>query len=425
MYFGGDAYSAPMVYVRDNNSDWVLYDIVRDWQGSITHLVDDSDGTVVAEYSYDPWGRMRDPQTLEIYTTVTAPELFLGRFLSPDPYVQAPDFSLNFNRYAYCLNNPLKYTDEDGENPIVAILIGAALLGGGVNVACNWDNIDGFWQGATTFISGAIAGVAVAAAGIYSKSVATSILVGIGGGALTSFNNSIVAQTGSNFSGWNSIDWDSVWKSTISGAVSGGITAGVGFSLFKTPININGFTISSPLLKSAIISPIVSAVGYISASTTYGVLDGQPFWDSFYSSFNKDLLKSMAMGSAIGIISTIAHCFYQGINPFTGDIAYPDNGGFIDGDPYDSTLRPGMIVDRYGNPEGNYLAPEGTPFEWRSLPPHYNDGLTKYMVLKPIPVSEGITAPSWWFNSPGGGTQYHLPKGMMKYYIENGYLIKD
>ena len=70
-----------MVYVRNNNSSWVLYDIVRDYQGSITHLVDDSDGTVVAEYSYDPWGRMRDPQTLEIYTpgSSTMPELMLGR----------------------------------------------------------------------------------------------------------------------------------------------------------------------------------------------------------------------------------------------------------------------------------------------------------------------------------------------------------
>ena len=32
-----------------------------------------------------------------------------GSFLSPDPYVQAPDFTQNFNRYSYCLNNPLKW----------------------------------------------------------------------------------------------------------------------------------------------------------------------------------------------------------------------------------------------------------------------------------------------------------------------------
>jgi RHS repeat-associated protein len=39
----------------------------------------------------------------------------LGRFLSPDPFVQMPDFSQNFNRYSYRLNNPLVYVDEDGE----------------------------------------------------------------------------------------------------------------------------------------------------------------------------------------------------------------------------------------------------------------------------------------------------------------------
>jgi len=38
-----------------------------------------------------------------------------GRFLSPDSYVQAPSFSQNFNRYSYCWNNPLIYTDPDGE----------------------------------------------------------------------------------------------------------------------------------------------------------------------------------------------------------------------------------------------------------------------------------------------------------------------
>ncbi|MBE6341144.1 MAG: hypothetical protein E7069_10495 [Bacteroidales bacterium] len=38
----------------------------------------------------------------------------LGRFLSPDPYVQNATNPQNFNRYSYCLNNPLKYTDPSG-----------------------------------------------------------------------------------------------------------------------------------------------------------------------------------------------------------------------------------------------------------------------------------------------------------------------
>ncbi len=35
-------------------------------------------------------------------------------FLSVDNYVQSPENSQNFNRYSYCLNNPLKYTDPSG-----------------------------------------------------------------------------------------------------------------------------------------------------------------------------------------------------------------------------------------------------------------------------------------------------------------------
>lgn len=141
LFLGGDAYSAPMVMQRTGSGAWTYYVIGRDYLGSITDIVT-ADGTSVATYSYDAWGRMRDPQTLTPYASTSPPSLLLGRgfcghehlptcglinmnarlydpvlgrFLSPDPYVQAPDFSQNFNRYAYALNNPLKYTDESGE----------------------------------------------------------------------------------------------------------------------------------------------------------------------------------------------------------------------------------------------------------------------------------------------------------------------
>ena len=39
----------------------------------------------------------------------------LGRFLSPDPEVQQPEGTQGFNRYTYCLNNPLRYVDLDGK----------------------------------------------------------------------------------------------------------------------------------------------------------------------------------------------------------------------------------------------------------------------------------------------------------------------
>ncbi|MEJ5263875.1 MAG: RHS repeat-associated core domain-containing protein [Bacteroidales bacterium] len=39
----------------------------------------------------------------------------LGMFLSPDNYMQAPTHSQSFNRYSYCLGNPLRYVDPSGE----------------------------------------------------------------------------------------------------------------------------------------------------------------------------------------------------------------------------------------------------------------------------------------------------------------------
>ena len=50
----------------------------RDYLGSITHIAT-ADGTLVTEYSYDPWGRLRSPQTLALYSASSAPALFLGR----------------------------------------------------------------------------------------------------------------------------------------------------------------------------------------------------------------------------------------------------------------------------------------------------------------------------------------------------------
>ena len=38
----------------------------------------------------------------------------IGRFLSADPFIQAPEDIQNLNRYSYVLNNPMSYTDPSG-----------------------------------------------------------------------------------------------------------------------------------------------------------------------------------------------------------------------------------------------------------------------------------------------------------------------
>ncbi len=114
----------------------------------------------------------------------------LGRFLSPDSYVQAPDFTQSFNRYSYGLNNPLVYTDPDGEFIILAaVLIGAGFGAwqgykiGKAHGATGW-GMAGYMLGGAAI--GGVAGVASAGVGIaVGGAVAGAGLGGFAAGAIT------------------------------------------------------------------------------------------------------------------------------------------------------------------------------------------------------------------------------------------------
>ncbi len=123
-----------------------LYYLLTDHQGSMTHIVNEA-GNLMQEYAYDAWGRRRNPADGQPYTQSTQlPLLFdnfctfdrgytghehldgvglinmngrlydpvMARMLSPDNYVQNPENTQNYNRYSYCMNNPLKYVDPTG-----------------------------------------------------------------------------------------------------------------------------------------------------------------------------------------------------------------------------------------------------------------------------------------------------------------------
>jgi RHS repeat-associated protein len=138
-YIDGSPYEGSTVLENNNGATRLLY-ISRDQLGSITHITD-ANRTLLAEYNYDAWGRLRNPDTWVLYTPAAAPALLLhrgytghellnevglinmnarlydpllGKMLSPDSYVQENDNTQSFNRYAYTLNNPLKYTDPTG-----------------------------------------------------------------------------------------------------------------------------------------------------------------------------------------------------------------------------------------------------------------------------------------------------------------------
>lgn len=272
LYLFGDFYNASAVYVKDS-SGGKLYYILRDYLGSITQIVG-SDGTLTQELSYDAWGRLRNPETQEAYDPGEEPTLFLGRgytghehiipfgiinmnarlydpatgrFLSPDPYVQAPDFSQNFNRYAYAMNNPLRYVDENGESFILIACGVAALVGAITNVATHWKQIqtagggwNGFWKFTGYAITGGVAGAAGMAAGV-AAAVGFAGVAGVTGATLASASTGFVSgaavgAAGGATSGFilntsNSLiegeRFGGALQSGLMGGLSGGILGGL------------------------------------------------------------------------------------------------------------------------------------------------------------------------------------------------------
>jgi RHS repeat-associated protein len=103
-------------------------------------LVSDSDGKLVAAYSYTPFGKLvsqvGDFKARFLFSSkeidaetglgnfgLRYAHLSTGRFLSRDPIQEEG----GVNIYQYCYNNPASYVDPDGRSPIlVAALAGAA-----------------------------------------------------------------------------------------------------------------------------------------------------------------------------------------------------------------------------------------------------------------------------------------------------------
>lgn len=210
-YLDGDPYSAPAIWKEEFQSSQHtqnLYFLHRDYLGSIVMITNDQGG-VVEKRQFDAWGnilRIEDGygNALAAFQILdrgfTGHEHLLGvglihmngrlydpklhRFLSPDNNIQDPSNTQNFNRYAYAMNNPLMFSDPNGEF-IFAFLI--PLVGKLI----------------ATIITGAI--------------------IGAGVGAV-----SYTASVGLSNGGFKNWDWGQFGKSVGFGALSGAVTMGIG-----------------------------------------------------------------------------------------------------------------------------------------------------------------------------------------------------
>lgn len=219
-----------VMMLRKNNGYSLPYIVTKDVLGSVVSIYG-GDGKQVYSATYDAWGKqtvtmnkigfirgycghemLNDYQIINMNGRLYDP--VLGRFLSPDNYVQTPDFSQNYNRYSYCLNNPLKYTDPSGE--FWNLIIGAA-IGGVFNWITHGCQFNA--KGLGYFTTGALAG---------------SVGAGIASGTS-------VAMAGGNFwSGFaglaNGISSTGFWAGAVTSASSGfagGFLSGMGNSLVE------------------------------------------------------------------------------------------------------------------------------------------------------------------------------------------------
>jgi RHS repeat-associated protein len=153
-YVHGPERVVAQLKVDSSGHDQFFY-LHDDHLGSVETMTDQ--GGFTNTFSYDAFGTRSPSQSLDLHKgftfhshddDITAqaddPGLIdmkgrmydpkIGRFTSADPFVAAPLLGQSYNRYAYVLNNPLKYLDPSGfqeEPPSFFGRVWRAITGGG------------------------------------------------------------------------------------------------------------------------------------------------------------------------------------------------------------------------------------------------------------------------------------------------------
>lgn len=262
--------------------------IHHDHLGSV-QAYSNENGLLVQELSYDAWGRRRNPATWEYdQSSAWNPRGFgghehidvfdmvnmdgrmydpvLGRFLSPDPLMQASDFTQGLNRYSYCLNNPLSLIDPSGYSwfsknwksiigAVVGITVAAITAGSGSGVGV------AIMAGAAGGAAGALTGALLNGANIgqIAKSTLTGGLIGAASGFLNlgagdgTFLESLFKHTFSE--GWlEGIQGGNAFHGFIMGAVS--CTSGSGISTY-----CDSWSPIAQLATISVLSGTISEIG--------------------------------------------------------------------------------------------------------------------------------------------------------------------
>ena len=317
------------------------------WQSFNDKLLDDESGLLF--YG----GRYYDPK--------------LGRWITPDTVVQAPNDPQTLNRYSYCSNNPVNRVDPTGHSwwskifkavasffkaavqivayavlsPIISP-IGAGLLIGAISGGLSGGGWS--WEGALFgAATGALGGAAFGTTGANGFLGAIGPKVGLG---LMAIGGAYSAATGG-------VEGFANFAATVGGGFAG---AGAGNAIVKTQGYQN-------FLKG--IQGGQVAARSAGANTPIGARGNTP-----QSSLNTDQGSSATGKQALSNKGGFRINFTDSEGNVTSPGGWNEvapNRGFA-GDPELMTLQKGTVIDRFGSPNGEFLSPQGVSAAARSLP---------------------------------------------------------
>jgi RHS repeat-associated protein len=245
LHYISSPYGLAAIYIDDGVNPQMYY-VLKDHLGSITGLVDQN-GNLAEEYSYDAWGRRRNPATGAYLATATNLNYLidrgytghehldefglinmngrmydpvLGRMLSPDNYVQDATSTQTFNRYSYAGNNPLVYTD-----PSVEFLVESIIMGVVFNVMMNGPNINNLGDAIGYAVVGGLAGgVGAATGGLVAGAIGFG---GFAGGAVVGASSGFAGGfIGGSGNAW--VEGANFGQGIVSGLKAGGIVSVTG-----------------------------------------------------------------------------------------------------------------------------------------------------------------------------------------------------
>ena len=200
-----DESGKPFAMIDQLSAQPKTYYYVLNLQGDVVKLID-QDGAVAAAYAYDAWGNILsqsggmasvnplryrgyyyDSETGFYYLQSRYYDPANHRFINADVYSSTDSSdAVSCNMFAYCNNNPVIASDENGDFFFTIIGAVSGAISGAINAAVNGDNIlSGALIGAGT---GAVAGAAV------DFAVATG---GIGGVAIAAIGGAAASGGGS------------------------------------------------------------------------------------------------------------------------------------------------------------------------------------------------------------------------------------